>query len=263
MASLHGEHPAGSQGSEYWDGGAWISPNSPPADKAQLQHAGAMRAPSAYPRWVVALTTAAMLVVLASVASISAFVLSKDTPAPTSLVATGGPTPTSSPPGPTSRPTASATAKPAVAVPTKRPVAAPVRKLTGTLGGQYCPVAYLNQNACWHGTLANTGPRIGKLAFIFVVGGGYTNWFATHSSPALSGFYTTPGCVLDAAHSRMVCGAVATGGRASVYISADTSKTGTFRYAVKVADISGGTTVYVDQNSNGTHQVISWSEVIN
>jgi len=45
----------------------------------------------------------------------------------------------------------------------------------------------------------------------------------------------------------MVCGAVPTGGQVSVYLSADTSKAGTFHYGVKFADISGGTTVYVDQ----------------
>ncbi|TMG58820.1 MAG: hypothetical protein E6H83_10095 [Chloroflexi bacterium] len=52
-----------------------------------------------------------------------------------------------------------------------------------------------------------------------------------------------------------------TGGQVSVYLSADTSKAGTFHYAVKFADISGGTTVYVDQKSDGTHQIVSWSEV--
>src|SRR6266704_1916561 len=59
----------------------------------------------------------------------------------------------------------------------------------------------------------------------------------------------------------MVCGAVPTGGQVSVYLSAETSKAGTFHYAVKFADISGGTTVYVDQKSDGTHQIVSWSEV--
>ena len=59
----------------------------------------------------------------------------------------------------------------------------------------------------------------------------------------------------------MVCGAVPTGGQVSVYLSADTSKAGTFHYGVKFADISGGTTVYADQKSDGTHQIVSWSEV--
>ena len=74
--------------------------------------------------------------------------------------------------------------------------------------------------------------------------------------------YTTPGCDLDIARSRMVCGAVPTGAHVSVYLSADTSKIGAFHYGVKVADISGGTTLYVNQNPDGTHQVVSWSEVV-
>ena len=60
----------------------------------------------------------------------------------------------------------------------------------------------------------------------------------------------------------MVCGAVPTGGQVSVYVSADASKAGAFHYAVKFADISGWTTVYVDQKSDGTHQIVWWSEVI-
>ena len=60
----------------------------------------------------------------------------------------------------------------------------------------------------------------------------------------------------------MVCCAVPTGGQVGVYLSADTSKAGTFHYAMKFADISGGTTVHVDQKSDGTHQIVSWSEVI-
>jgi len=162
---------------------------------------------------MIALTAAGMLVLLAGAATIGALVLNQGSGSVASnLVTTASQTPTPSTPAATSRPTASPAAKPAAPAPTKRPAVAPARKLTATLGGQYCPVAYLNQNACWHGTLVNTGPRIGKLALIFVIGGGYTNWFATHSSPALSGFYTTPGCVLDISHGRMLCGAVPTGG---------------------------------------------------
>jgi len=212
---------------------------------------------------MIALTAAGMLVLLAGAATIGALVLNQGSGSVASnLVTTASQTPTPSTPAATSRPTASPAAKPAAPAPTKRPAVAPARKLTATLGGLYCPVAYLNQNACWHGTLVNTAPRIGKLALIFVIGGGYTNWFATHSSPALSGFYTTPGCVLDISHGRMLCGAVPTGGHVSVYLSADTSKAGTFQYGVKFADISGGTTVYVNQNRNGTHQVVSWTEAI-
>jgi len=134
--------------------------------------------------------------------------------------------------------------------------------LTADLQGQYCPVSHLNSNACWQGSLVDTGPPIGKLALIFVTGGGYTNWFTTHSSPALSGFYTTPGCELDAAHAQMVCGLVSTGGSVDVYLSGDASKRGTFHYAVKFADISSGTPVYINQNPDGTHQVVSWYETI-
>jgi hypothetical protein len=95
-----------------------------------------------------------------------------------------------------------------------------------------------------------------------VTGGGYTNWFTTHSGPALSGFYTTPGCELDAAQGQMVCGSVSAGGSVEVYLSGDTSQRGTFHYAVKFADISSGTPVYIDQNPDGTHRVVSWYETI-
>ncbi len=212
---------------------------------------------------MIALVAAGMLVVLAGLATIGTLVLNQGSgPVASSLATTVSPEPTTSSRAGASSPTSRPSAKPATPAPTKRPAVAPVRKLTATLGGQYCPVASINQNACWHGTLVNTGPRIGKLAFIFVIGGGYTNWFATHSSPALSGFYTTPGCVLDIPRSRMLCGAVPTGGHVSVYLSADTSKVGAFHYGVKFADISGGTTLYVDENRDGTHQIVSWSEVI-
>jgi hypothetical protein len=142
------------------------------------------------------------------------------------------------------------------------PVPTVARPLTAELDGEYCPVAHVNNTACWHGTVLDTGPQIGKLALIFVTGGGYTNWFTTHSSPALSGFYTTPGCELDASNARMVCGSVPPGGSISVYLMGDTSKRGTFHYGVKFADISSGTPVYIDQNPDGTHQVVSWYERI-
>jgi hypothetical protein len=134
--------------------------------------------------------------------------------------------------------------------------------LTAVLAGEYCPVSRLNSTACWHGSVTDTGPRIGKLALIFVTGGGYTNWFTTHSTPALSGFYTSAGCELDAAHMRMVCGSVSSGGSLEVYLIGDASKRGTFHYAVKFADISSGTPIYIDQNPDGTHQVVSWFETI-
>jgi hypothetical protein len=97
---------------------------------------------------------------------------------------------------------------------------------------------------------------------IFVVGGGYTNWFATHEGAMLSGFFTTAGCAVDAGHARIVCGSVPAGGSVSVYLEGGVSKVGHFNYAVKFADISSGRTVYVDQNANGTHQVVAWSETI-
>ena len=96
----------------------------------------------------------------------------------------------------------------------------------------------------------------------FVVGGGYTNWFSTHSGSALSGFYTTAGCALDVSHARILCGAVPSGGTVSVYLSGDTTKTGTYQYAVKFADLSYSTPDYIDQNPDGTHRVVSWYESI-
>jgi hypothetical protein len=38
------------------------------------------------------------------------------------------------------------------------------------------------------------------------------------------------------------------------------STAGTFRYAVKFADISSGSAVYVNQRLDGTHEVVSWTE---
>lgn len=134
--------------------------------------------------------------------------------------------------------------------------------LTGELGGEYCPVAHPNDAACWKGSFLNTGPGIRQLAMIFVTGGGYDDWFAHHANGTLSGFYTTPGCSVDAAHIRIVCGAVAPGGQVSVYLGGDVTTRGTFRYAVKFADISSGTPVYVDQHPDGTHDVVSWTEGI-
>jgi len=61
----------------------------------------------------------------------------------------------------------------------------------------------------------------------------------------------------------MVCGAVPTGGQVSVYVSADASKAGTFHYVrSETRRHLWGTTVYVDQKSDGPHQIVSWSEVI-
>jgi len=134
--------------------------------------------------------------------------------------------------------------------------------LTAELGGEYCPVAHRGDSACWKGSFLNTGPGIRKLAFIFVIGGGYSNWFANHSNGTLSGFYTTPGCDIVAASSEIVCGPVPPGGEVTVYLGGDVTTRGTFNYAVKFADVSGPSPVYVDQNPDGTHQIVAWSERI-
>jgi hypothetical protein len=139
------------------------------------------------------------------------------------------------------------------------PVALP---LTAQLGGEYCPVAHPNDAACWKGSLLNTGPVIRKLALIFVIGGGYDDWFAHHANGTLSGFYTTAGCDVDAANHQMVCGSVGPGGRVDVYLGGDVTTRGTFHYAVKFADISSGSPLYVNQHADGTHDVVSWIEVI-
>jgi len=139
------------------------------------------------------------------------------------------------------------------------PVALP---LTAELGGEYCPVAHPNDAACWKGSLLNTGPVIRKLALIFVVGGGYDDWFAHHANGTLSGFYTTAGCDVDPANHQMVCGSVGPGGRVDVYLGGDVTTRGTFHYAIKFADISSGSPVYVNQHADGTHDVVSWIEVI-
>src|SRR5260370_9598206 len=113
---------------------------------------------------------------------------------------TSGGTPVATPAAPSSNPSPSSL--PPVALP-----------LTAELGGEYCPVAHPNDAACWKGSLLNTGPVIRKLALIFVVGGGYDDWFAHHANRTLSAFYTTPGCNVDAAHHQMVCASVLAGGR--------------------------------------------------
>ena len=144
------------------------------------------------------------------------------------------------------------------------PSASPVvvQPLTGELGGDYCPVSHHGDAACWKGSFLNTGPAIQKLAMIFVIGSGYHNWFASHANWAMSGFYTTPGCVIVAAKSEMVCGAVPAGGQVTVYLGGDVTTRGTWHYAVKFADIASGSPVYVDQHPDGTHDVVSWTEVI-
>lgn len=97
---------------------------------------------------------------------------------------------------------------------------------------------------------------------IFITGSPYADWFAHHANAALSGFYTTPGCEIDAAHSEILCGPVPAGGQVDVYLGGDVTTRGTFNYAVKFADVASGSPVYVDQHPDGTHDVVSWSEVI-
>jgi len=133
---------------------------------------------------------------------------------------------------------------------------------TGQLGGEYCPVAHRGDSACWKGSFLNTGPGIRKLAFMFVIGAGYSNWFANHANGTLSGFYTSAGCDVDAAASEIVCGPVPPGGEVDVYLGGDVTTRGTFNYAVKFADVSGPSPVYVNQNPDGTHQIVAWSERI-
>ncbi len=134
--------------------------------------------------------------------------------------------------------------------------------LFGQLGGEYCPVAHRGDSACWKGSLLNTGPGIRKLAFMFVIGAGYSNWFANHASGTLSGFYTTPGCDVNAAASEIVCGPVPPGGEVDIYLGGDVTTRGTFNYAVKFADVSGPSPIYVNQNPDGTHEIVTWSERI-
>jgi hypothetical protein len=156
-------------------------------------------------------------------------------------------------------PAVTATASPATSASATQAAALP---LTAQLGGDYCPVAHPGDAACWKGSLVNTGPRIGKLALIFVVGAPYSNWFANHANAALSGFNTSPGCDLDAANSRIVCGPVGSGQEVDVYLGGDVTTRGTFNYAVKFADISSGSPVYVNQHPDGTHDVVSWREAV-
>jgi hypothetical protein len=161
--------------------------------------------------------------------------------------------------GSTTAPTASVTASPSASAATSPAAALP---LTAQLSGEYCPVAHPGDSACWKGSLLNTGPTIRKVAFIFVLGSPYSNWFANHANGTLSGFYTSPGCEADAAHAQIVCGAVAAGQQVDVYLGGDVTTRGAFTYAVKFADVSGPAPVYVNQHSDGTHDVVQWQEVI-
>lgn len=145
------------------------------------------------------------------------------------------------------------------------PVASPVpptAPLTGQMGGDFCPVSHPNDAACWKGSFLNTGPAIRQLAITFVIGGGYDDWFAHHANGTLSGFYTTAGCDVEPAKSRIVCGSLGPGAQVDVYLGGDVTTRGKFNYAVKFADISSGSPVYVNQHPDGTHDVVSWTEVV-
>ena len=97
---------------------------------------------------------------------------------------------------------------------------------------------------------------------IFVTDPPYSDWFTHHASGTLSGFYTSAGCDVDPAHSRIVCGPVSRNTTIDVYLGGDVTTRGTFNYAVKFADISPASPLYVNQHPDGTHDVVSWREVI-
>ena len=250
-----------SDDNEYWDGRGWVTGALPSPRQSAANARG-----TGHPRSVAFMLAIGMTGLLAATALLGFYALFKQYPDNGAVAAVTSPGPS---PSPSPTPKASAAPTPAaMATPPKKtqPTAAPAPRapapLTARLSGSYCPVIRVGDTACWHGGLTNTGPRIGRLAMIFVVGGGYTNWFTTHAGPSLSGFYTTAGCTVDAANARILCGAVPAGASVSVYLDGDVSKAGAFSYAVKFADISSGGVVYIDQNPNGTHQVVSWSESI-
>jgi hypothetical protein len=214
---------------------AYLEPAPPPA-WTQLQPSQPSRSP-------ILLAGAALLVLVVAGGGIYAFQSLNRQAADTS----------------SANPPASAAPSTTALPSTAPPVALP---LTAQLGGDYCPVAHPNDSACWKGSLLNTGPAIHKLALMFVIGGGYDDWFAHHANGTLSGFYTTAGCDVDAVNHQIVCGNVAPGGQVDVYLGGDVTTRGTFHYAIKFADISTGSPVYVNQHPNGTHDVVSWTEVI-
>jgi hypothetical protein len=148
----------------------------------------------------------------------------------------------------------------AVGSPQASPTAA--RPLSAQLAGEYCPVTHPGNAACWKGSIVNTGPSIGKLAMIFVTDPPYSDWFAHHANGTLSGFYTSSGCDVDPTHSRIICGGVSPNEQIDVYLGGDVTTRGTFNYAVKFADISSGSPLYVNQHADGTHDIVSWREVI-
>lgn len=154
-------------------------------------------------------------------------------------------------------------AKSESASPEPSPGAAPgavQQTLTAQLGGEYCQVIHTGDVSCWKGSFTNTGPAIGRLAMIFVNGGPYTDWTANHPNSRLSEAFTSANCQLEILQSRIVCGPVPPKGQVGVYLQGVVATPGTFRYAVKFADISSGAPVYVNQRLDGSHEVVTWSE---
>jgi hypothetical protein len=97
---------------------------------------------------------------------------------------------------------------------------------------------------------------------IFVVGGKYSDWFTNHPNSRLTEANTSSGCALDAPHNRIVCGAVAPRAEVNAQMLGVVVGTGTFKYAVTFADISSGSPVYVNQRLDGSHDVVSWTELV-
>jgi hypothetical protein len=145
---------------------------------------------------------------------------------------------------------------------TPAPSFAPDAPLTANLGTDYCPVAHPGDTSCWKGTFTNSGPAIGRLAVMFVRGGPYTDWLANHPNGMLSKSLSTKSCLLEAWHSRIVCGSVAPNAQVVAYMLGSVSVTGTYTYAVKFADISSGEPVYVNQRPNGAPAATTWTETI-
>ncbi len=251
-------------GRYWWDGRAWQPMFLPDAAGSPGAPAGTAAGPTATapPPAIAAhapatqrrVSTTSLVVVVAAIvvlAIIAGGLVLWALQPPSHQTQAGGPAVASS--SPSVAPSASASPSP------PKPAA---RALTARLSGDYCPVTHVGDAACWKGSVINTGPAIQNLAMIFIVGSPYSNWFATHANAALSGFYSSPGCQIDSAHARILCGPVGAGQEVDAYLGGDISKRGYFRYAVKFADIGGGSTVYIDQHANGTHDVVSWSELI-
>lgn len=247
-------------GGEYWDGQGWTQTPNQAREPASRQVSAA---PARLPAWSVALVGGAMVVLLVTVAGFGVYLFTGQ-PAPGTPVAvvTGSPDATASATAsPTVLPTVRPSPKPS---PTRTPVAVtkPPPALTATIDGSFCPVSRVGETSCWLGRIVNRGPRIGRLAVVFTTRSGYDNWFATHSHFGLQPGDTSPGCSIDAPHLRIVCGPLATGAEIEVHLVGEVAAVGDYQYAVGFADISSGTTRYVDMNPDGTHDLLGWTERI-